>query len=123
MGLGRGFPSQAQNARLAWGTCSFQRTHVDYESILHVLPEHAVKCLVDLLDRDDFDFGHDIFLAAVVEHLLRLRHAANHRARDRCPLYDQAEDADGGWLFWKADQGDRSVLLQKREIRFESVRR
>src|SRR5215469_18880481 len=88
-GIGPWFPIPSAKCTLSMGTCLFQRAHVDYESILHVLPEHAVECLVDLLDRDDFDFGHNIFLAAIVEHLLRLRHAANHRARDRCPLYDQ----------------------------------
>ncbi len=59
-----------------------QRAHVDHEAVFHVLLQHAFEGLIDLLDRDDLDVGRDLVLAAVLEHLLRFRHPADHRARN-----------------------------------------
>src|SRR6266568_26512 len=59
-----------------------QRTHVDDEAVLHILLEHALEGFVDRLDGNDFDIGGDVVATAVVEHLLRLRHAADHGACD-----------------------------------------
>src|ERR1700674_1759891 len=56
--------------------------HVDREAVPHVALEHAVVGDVDLLDGDGLDVCDDAALVAEVEHLLRLRDAADQRARD-----------------------------------------
>lgn len=71
---------QNRNDRRSSTTALLQRADVDHEAILDVLLQHALKSFVDLLDRDHFDVGRDLVLAAVVKHLLRLGHAADHRA-------------------------------------------
>ena len=50
----------------------FEARDVDDEAIAHVVLEHALVGLVDLIDRDHLDIGGDSLLAAEVEHLLRL---------------------------------------------------
>src|ERR1035437_2940238 len=79
---------RSQRIRLRWyfdgnraGPVLAKRTHVDDESVLHVLAQHAFVGSVDLLDRNDFDLGGDVVLAAGVKHLLGLGHAANHGSR------------------------------------------
>ena len=73
----------------------FQRRHVDGEAVLHVGLEQSLVGFVDLLDRDDFDVGGDVVLAAEVEHLLGLRDAADGRAGEAAASEDQAERGDG----------------------------
>ena len=58
----------------------FQGSHVDREAVLDVRFDQALVGLVDLLDRNHFDIGSDVVLAAEVEHLLGLLDAADQRA-------------------------------------------
>src|ERR1700760_3602875 len=63
------------------GSCcsALERRHVDGEAVFHIRFQQSLISFVDLLDRDDFNVGGDVVLAAEVEHLLRLRDAANQR--------------------------------------------
>src|SRR5579871_3824243 len=45
---------------------ALQRGHVDHEPVLHILPQHSLEGLVDLLDRNGLDVGDNVVLAAVV---------------------------------------------------------
>ena len=78
-----GSPASTNGSNGALLVCQLaraQRSHVDREAVFHVALEHPLVGFVDLLDRDDFDVGSDVVLAAEVEHLLRLGDAADGRA-------------------------------------------
>src|SRR5712671_4633578 len=53
----------------------FEARQIDDEPVPHVVPEHPLVRLVDLLDGDDLHVGADLVAGTVVEHLLRLRDA------------------------------------------------
>ena len=59
---------------------TFERSHVDGEAVLHIRLEQSLVGFVDLLDRDDFNIGGDVVLAAKIEHLLSFGDAADVRA-------------------------------------------
>ena len=84
-----------------------QRAHIDYEAVFHVLLQQAFEGFVDLLHWDDFDFRNNVVLAAVVEHLLRLRHAANHGTGYRDALADKGEGRNGWRNFRQPDHSER----------------
>jgi hypothetical protein len=69
-----------QRGSCMFGLFRFERSHVDRKPVLHIRLEQSLVGFVHLLDRDDFDIGSDIMLAAKVEHLLRFGDAADHRA-------------------------------------------
>lgn len=54
-----------------------ERSHVDYEPILHIRLHESFVGFVDLLHRNHFDIGSDVVRAAKVEHLLGLRDTAD----------------------------------------------
>src|SRR4051794_21536401 len=78
--------------------------HVDREAVLDVRLEQPLVGLVDLLDGDDLDVGGDVVLAAEVEHLLRLRDAADVRAGYAAVAEDQPERREGERLCDPADE-------------------
>jgi hypothetical protein len=49
----------------------FQRAHIDYEPILHILLKKPLNDLVDLPDGDHFDVGGNVVPAAVIQQLSR----------------------------------------------------
>ena len=59
---------------------ALERSHIDGEAVLHIGLEQSLVGFVDLLDRDDFDIGGDVVLAAEIEHLLSFGDAADVRA-------------------------------------------
>ena len=73
----------------------FERSHVDGEAILHIGLEQPLVSFVDLLDRDHFDVGGDVVLAAKIEHLLGFGNAADGRAGEAAAAEDEAEGRDG----------------------------
>lgn len=57
------------------GSC--QRCHVDHETIFHIALQQPFVGFIDFLDRDLFDIGRYPVLAAEIQHLLCLLHAAD----------------------------------------------
>src|ERR1051326_831195 len=72
---GRNYTTRA--AAIFTNSLFLHRSHVDDEAVLHVGLQHALVGFVDLLHGDDFNVAGDVVLAAEVEHLLRLRDAAD----------------------------------------------
>ena len=103
------------------GLLRFQRSHVDREAVLHIGLEQSLVGFVDLLDRDDFDIGGDVVLAAEVEHLLGFGDAADGRAGEAAAAHDQAEDGNGERLLRRADQGEVAVAAQQIEVSVDVV--
>ena len=89
----------------------FEGCHVDAEAVLHIGLDQPLVGFVDLLDRDDFDVGSDIVLAAEAEHFLRLGNAADNRAGQIAAAHQQREGGDGHRLFRRADEGEGAVVL------------
>src|SRR3978361_2013346 len=73
------------------GPAASERGGVDDEAVADVARHHALPRLVDLIGRDDLDLGAEAVLRAEVEHLLRLRDTADHRAGQRLTPADQRE--------------------------------
>src|SRR5207247_28197 len=71
-----------------------KRSHFDRKPVLYIGLEQSLIGFVDFLDRNDFDIGGDVVSAAKVEHLLRFRDAANHRAGETAPPADEVECGD-----------------------------
>ena len=53
---------------------------VDHEAVFHVTLDHSFVGVVDLIAADQFDIGDDAVFGAEVQHLLRFRNTADHRA-------------------------------------------
>src|SRR5437868_15130769 len=64
---------------------------VDHEAVLHVSARGSIERGVDLLRGDHFNVARDAVLAAVLEHLLRLRNAADERTDDLATAEEQGE--------------------------------
>src|SRR3954451_11755143 len=73
---------------------SGDRRGVDDEAVADVGGEHSLIRLVDVLRLDDLDLCGDAVLGAEVEHLLRLRDAADHGPGERAPSSDQPHDLE-----------------------------
>src|SRR5512135_1548659 len=69
-----------------------QGRHVDDEAIFYVAPKHPFVSLIDLLDRDLLDVGHDVVLPAEIEHLLGLSDPPDQRTGKLPTPEDQASD-------------------------------
>src|SRR5713101_5271007 len=81
-----------------------ERSHVDRETVLHIGLEQSFVSFVDFLDRNDFDIGGDVMLAAKIEHLLGFGDAADGRARETAAPHDEAECRNHDRLSGSADQ-------------------
>src|SRR6266496_558488 len=81
-----------------------QRSHVDRKTVLHIGLKQPLIGFVDFLDRNNFDIGGDIMLAAKIEHLLRFGDAANHRARETAAPADEVECRNAQRLRRSADK-------------------
>src|SRR6185312_8604993 len=99
-----------------------ERGHVDYETVFHVGFEHALERLVDFLNGNDFDVRYDVVFGAVIEHLLRLRHAADDGAGERAALEEQVTHADDGRSVRQSNLTIGSVTLEQRQIAVEVMR-
>lgn len=62
--------------------------HIDAETVADVAFYHALIGFVDLLDRNHLDVRDDVMPAAVIEHLLRLRDAADEGACEAFAPHD-----------------------------------
>src|ERR1700736_1006824 len=81
-----------------------ERSHVDREAVLHVRLEQSLVSLVDFLDRNDFDIGRDVMLAAKIEHLLGFGDATDGRAGETAAPHDEAKRRNGEGLRRSADK-------------------
>src|SRR5215469_1846316 len=112
-------PESLENTVRYCRLVGFKRSHIDRESVFHVLLYESVVGLVDLLDGDDFDVGGYIVLAAEVEHLLGLGDASNERAREAATAEDEVEGSDWHRLLRYPDECEVSVAAQQAEQRVD----
>ena len=54
-----------------------ERPHIDDETVFDIAPDRALIGPIDVLYRDALDVAHDVVLATEIQHLLRLRQAAD----------------------------------------------
>ena len=99
----------------------FEGSHVDGEAVLHIGLDQSLVGLVDLLDRDDFDIGGDVVLAAEVEHLLGLGDAADERTGEAATPEEQRKGRNGKRLLRRADKGDVAVAAKQVDVGVDVV--
>src|SRR5882724_6951514 len=87
----------------------FERSHVDRETVLHIGLEQSLVGFVDFLDRNNFDIGGDVMLAAKIEHLLSFGDAADGRAGETATAQDETECRNGHRLRGSADESKITV--------------
>ena len=96
-----------QHAELSGQCCQ-----VDDEPVPHIALDHALVGLVHLVDWGDFDVADDVVLATKIEHLLRLLNGADHGTRDGLAADNHSKGVEGGVVLGRADQYQRTILLQ-----------
>ena len=91
------------------------------EAILHIRLHGALEGLVDLRDRNHFDIRNDAMLRAVIQHLLRLPHPADQRARHGLAPKNQRRGMHRHRLRRHTHQHQLAVELQQRQQRIHVV--
>ncbi len=83
----------------------------------------SIRCvgLVDLLHPDHLDVAHHTVAPAEVEHLLRLGDASDERAGKIPARHEQTEHVDGLRVERHADEYQRRVEVEQREVGVEVV--
>src|SRR2546430_4016251 len=87
-----------------YSSLRFERSHVDRETVLHIGLEQSLVGFVDFLNRNDFDIGGDVMLAAKVEHLLGFGDATDRGAGETATPHDEAKRRNRDRLRRSADQ-------------------
>src|SRR5881398_1000998 len=100
-----------------------QARRVDDEAIPHIAPLHTIVRIVDLVSVNDFDFGHDSVLPAVVKHLLRLGNPADVRARDTPVAVDERKRVELGTGRGQSDKHHGAEIPQESQLFVQVVRR
>ena len=72
---------------------------------------------------DELDVRDDVLFGAVVEHLLRLFHAADHGAGERAAVGDEGEGRGGDGLVGQADEAEDAVEAQEAKVGVDVVGR
>src|SRR6266702_14441 len=108
------------NSHRSW--LFFQRLQVENEAVLHISLDHAFPRISNLVEARHLDVGDDVVLAAEVQHLLRLRNAANHRTREVLASHNR-EGVNRERLLRNSHGAKGSIPLQQGKIRIDIVLR
>ena len=87
----------------------FEGLAVEDEAILDIPFDDAGVGLFEAVVADEFDVGDDVVFGAVVEHVLRLFHSADHGAGERAAVGDEGEGRGSYGLVGKADEAEGAV--------------